>query len=71
MQLRTNIASERVKADLTQVELAERLGVSPKTLRDWEKGKRRPNPEAIASIAKSFGCSTDYLLCLTEERMTR
>ena len=32
-----NIASERVKHNLTQEGLAERLGVVSRTIRSWEK----------------------------------
>jgi len=64
-----NIASERVKAKMSQDQLAIVLGVSSPTIRRWEK-----NPDTIPSgkalaMADCFGCSIDYLFCRTEERL--
>lgn len=68
MQEVPNIASERVRLGMTQEELAEKIGVSESTLRAWEKGEREPNVSSLRFLSGVFGCSSDYLLGLTDER---
>lgn len=63
------MASERVLKRLSQVELAEKLGVSPSSIKKWETGKTRPNSEMVKRMALFFGCTADYLLGMTEERV--
>ena len=63
-----NIASERVRIGLTQEGLAEHLGVSRQTVLRWENGKTTPPTSAVYMMADLFGCSTDYLLGITDVR---
>lgn len=64
-----NIASERVKAKMSQEQLAYVLGVSSATIRRWEKNPGIiPSGKALA-MADCFGCSLDYLFCRAEERL--
>ena len=47
-----NIASERVKHNLTQEGLAERLGVVSRTIRSWEKDETSvPSSKAYEMLA--------------------
>lgn len=62
------IASERVRSGLTQKDLANEVGVSLTTVSRWEQGKGEPNASELVKMRKLFGCSTDYLLGLTDER---
>jgi putative transcriptional regulator len=39
-------ATARIQMGLSQVEFAELLGVSPRTLQDWEQGRREPTGAA-------------------------
>jgi putative transcriptional regulator len=39
-------ATARLQMGLSQVEFAELLGVSPRTLQDWEQGRREPTGAA-------------------------
>ena len=64
-----NIASERKRLSLTQVQLAEKIGVVESTVRAWESGAREPNATSLKLMSKLFGCSTDYLIGITEERL--
>jgi transcriptional regulator with XRE-family HTH domain len=66
-----NMASERVRIGLNQTQMAERLGVSVATLHAYETGKRKIPQSALVSAADLFGCSVDYLLDRTPERMAR
>lgn len=67
----SNIASERVRRGLTQKQLSEELGASEATVKKWEAGERMPNGDWLLRLATLFGCSSDYLLGLTEERLPR
>lgn len=61
-----NITNARERMGISQEQLANRLGVSRQTVYRWEKGKAKPPASAIYMMADLFGCSTDYLLGLTD-----
>lgn len=63
-----NIISERTRMGLNQKDLAKRIGVSLTTVSRWEQGRGKPNASELIKMRKLFGCSTDYLLGLTDER---
>lgn len=63
-----NICSERHRLGLTQRELAEVIGASVNAVSSWEQGLYEPNSSSIKKLVQVFGCSSDYLLGLTEER---
>lgn len=65
----SNIRGERSRQDLTQEQLAEKLGVAESTIRRWEEGTTKPASDMVVAMAGIFGCTTDYLLGLTEERL--
>ena len=67
----TNIASERIKAGLKQKELAAKIGTSPGAISRWECGKVSPNGQKLVAMSNLFGCSSDYLLGMTDERIVR
>ena len=46
---------------MTQLELAEAIGVDEQTIRKYEKGNVGVPKVAVAAIAKVFGCCTEYL----------
>lgn len=60
------LAQMREKRNLTQVELAEALGMGQNQIWRYENGKNEPDGETIARIAQYLGVSTDYLLGLTD-----
>lgn len=63
-----NICSERHRLGLTQLELADRIGVSVNAVSAWENGSFEPNSNSLKKLSQLFSCSTDYLLGLTNER---
>jgi putative transcriptional regulator len=48
------IAEARGKTGLTQREFAEVLHISPRTLQEWEQGRRKPSGPAKALIEIAF-----------------
>ncbi|MBR4003968.1 MAG: helix-turn-helix transcriptional regulator [Clostridia bacterium] len=52
----------RKKANLTQKEVAEKIGVQPMTYNYYENGKNEPSIEMLKKIAKVFDVSIDTLL---------
>ena len=66
-----NLASERVRYGLTQEEAASKFGCTVKSLSLYENGSRMAPSELITAAADLFGCSTDYLLGRTDERLPR
>ena len=65
----SNIRGERSRQDLTQEQLAERLDVSPSAIRSWENGTTKPGPNQLIKMSEMFGCTIDYLLGRTDERL--
>lgn len=48
------VAKARSRTGLTQVEFAEVLHISPRTLQEWEQGRRKPSGPAKALIEIAF-----------------
>lgn len=67
--MQNNIASERVRLGLSQEGLAEKLGVSRDSVKDWESGETAIRSTVLIRMADLFGCSLDYLLARSEERV--
>lgn len=42
----------RQEKGITQVVMARRLGISPRTLQDWERGRRQPKGPGKALLKK-------------------
>ena len=56
----------REENNLTQKELAEKLGINAVTYLHYEKEQRQPSLELIADISVFYGVSVDYLLGLKD-----
>lgn len=57
-----NIRYLRQKHNMTQVELAAKLGVNQTTLSGWETGNKNPELARAVRMADFFEVSLDYLL---------
>ncbi len=57
-----NIAAESSRADMSMNDLAMKLGVSRKTVTNWQSGKTEIPASAIVAMAKMWNVSSDYLL---------
>lgn len=52
----------RENAGKKRQEVADSLGITRASLEYYEKGKRKPDIEVLAKVAKYYGVSCDYLL---------
>ena len=62
LEIGKNIRKLRRDADMTQEELAERLGVSYQAVSRWENGSTYPDIELLPVLAGMFGCTLDELM---------
>ena len=67
-----NIIGQRITAlrkahNLTQSELADRLGVTHQAVSQWERNETLPDILILPKLAKIFGETTDHFLGLTED----
>lgn len=62
MELNVKLVQLRDKSNLTQEELAEKLGVSRAAIAKWESGGGIPSIPNIIAISELFDVSIDYLL---------
>ncbi|WP_165248419.1 helix-turn-helix domain-containing protein [Adlercreutzia sp. ZJ141] len=60
------IAFARKASRLSQVELGRKIKVSGQTVSNWETARCLPNASDIAVLAKTLGCSSDFLLGLSD-----
>ena len=58
------IASERIRNNWTQEELANKIGISRKTLRGYEKGIYPIPSNLLVKLVCLFQVSADYLIGL-------
>ena len=56
------IKEKRKSLDLTQLELAQRLGVSDKAVSKWERCESLPDITLVPKIAQQLGVSIEYLM---------
>lgn len=54
--------SARNKAGLSQAAVAERFGIAPASVSQWETGKTMPKADKLKEIAALYGCTVDELL---------
>jgi transcriptional regulator with XRE-family HTH domain len=66
-----DIFSKRLKElrkslGITQIVVAEKIGMSGRRFNDLETGKSSPSAETLIALAEYFNCSADYLLGNTD-----
>lgn len=59
---------ERKEKKITLEKISEILDISYQAYRKFEKDICFPSAETLKSIAKMYEVSTDYILCLTEDK---
>ena len=55
------LAGSRLKAGLSQAQLAEKLGIRQNMISDYERGKRRLSPAMAKRIAKILNIKVDRI----------
>jgi len=58
----------RKKANFTQVEVAEKLGISQPAYASWEREVKKPTQENLVKIAQVLDVTVDYLVGNLEEK---
>lgn len=58
------IREYRLQKELTQQQLADRVGVDQSAVVRWEQGKANPTVENLIIMSGILGCSVDVLLGL-------
>lgn len=58
----SNLIDLRTKAGMTQLELAEKLNYSDKSVSKWERAESIPDVTVVKAIADIFGVTVDYLI---------
>ena len=60
--LNQRIRGLRQARNMSQVELANRLGVTKQSVSNWENDNIQPSIEMLMRLASVFSVSTDYIL---------
>ena len=66
MSMGARLAQERRSQNLTQEQLAEKLGVTRQAVSRWESDSTYPETDKILRMAAIFGVSCDYLLGVSD-----
>ena len=62
MSISGNIRALRKKAGITQIDLAEKLGISIATLRRWEAGETAPTGTKITELANILNVNPEEIV---------
>ena len=69
MEVLTNRLKEvRANKEVTQKEVAAKIGVHFLRYMEFENGEREPRMDELASICKYYGVSADWLIGLTDQK---
>lgn len=52
----------REKAGLSQTDLADRTGLSVRSIQNWEQGHRTPRVQVVLTLAEAVGVKPEQLL---------
>lgn len=52
----------RIECELTQQELANKIGASQNTISQYEHGRAKASIEIIVKLAETLNTTTDYIL---------
>ena len=68
MEFRDRLIKLRKELNLTQEELAKKIGYTRTAISAWEIGRNEPSNTDTIKLAEYFGVSTDYLLGKSDNR---
>lgn len=66
-----NIEAERARAGMTRASMAEAIGVSANTVKNWQNNRTEIPASKIVALANLFDVTTDYLLGRSQQHATR
>ncbi len=66
MEFSKRLKELRAAANLSQMDLSIKTGISQSAIAKWELEKTEPTASAIITLARFFNESTDYLLGLID-----
>lgn len=69
MEFSERLKNLRKQAHLTQVDVAEKLGISQPAYASWERGLKKPTQENLVKIAQILNVSIDYLVGNSDEKL--
>lgn len=58
----SNISQLRKRANMTQMELADKMGISFQAVSNWERGQTCPDISKLGELSGILGCTIDELL---------
>lgn len=61
MSIGITFTQARIRAGLSQSEVARRLGIDQSTVSYWESGKKIPRASKLAELADLYCCTIDEL----------
>ena len=67
MEFSERLKNLRKQAHLTQVDVAEKLGISQPAYASWERGAKKPTQDNLVKIAQVLNVSIDYLVGNSDE----
>lgn len=62
MEVKNSIRAERARLNMTQPDLAMKIGVSVQTIQNWEVDMGSCSIKNLLKLMDVFGCSADYLV---------
>lgn len=68
--MQNRVRELRKERKMRQTELAAKMNVSQQTISRIEKGDNLLPADILVNLAKYFGVSTDYILCVSDTRRT-
>ena len=67
----TYLKTRRKIKNLTQVDVAEKMGVTPQAVSKWERGESLPDISLLSALAKLYGVSVENILNGNESKDIR
>lgn len=61
------IKERREEMGMSQLELAEKIGVDASSVCLWENGKREPKFTSVMRMARIFNCSPDQIINIGQD----
>jgi transcriptional regulator with XRE-family HTH domain len=68
MEFKDRIRAVRNERGMSQTQLASELDKGESAVRMWEIGRSKPDADTLIKLAEFFGCTTDYLLGLSDTK---